>query len=157
MVALFSTCCCVNLWIHLCSVCKFLVNILTQDVWLGMNGCYFLHLLLCKRALTCPQEASYFHLWLTLKNEWLFVSPLAVVWTWTLTCVQPVSYFHIWYSNKKCVIKWIVTLFSTCCCVNLCSVGKLLFFSFWTNELTCCMYSQVTRNMTPMCIKWICD
>ena len=45
MVALFSTCCCVNLCIHLCSggkLLSYLVNILTQDV---------------------------------IKNEWLFFSP----------------------------------------------------------------------------------
>ena len=51
-VALFSISCCINVYIHLCSGCKLLsclVNILTQDVWLRMNCCSFLHLMLCER------------------------------------------------------------------------------------------------------------
>ena len=45
----FSTCCSVNLYIHLCSGCKLLSYlVILSNTRLTMNGCSFLHLLLCE-------------------------------------------------------------------------------------------------------------
>ena len=102
-MVLFSTCCYVNLCIHLCSdgkLLSYLVNILTQDVRLRMNGCSFLHLLLYELVHSLVlRRVSYFHILVNIltqdvcfrMNGCSFLHALAAVWTCAFTCAQVVS------------------------------------------------------------------
>ena len=105
-------CCCVNSYIHFYSACKllsYLINILTQDVWLKMNNSSSLHLLLYE--LTCAFICAH-------------------------AAAKLLSHFvHILTQD---VWLRMIALLSTCCCVNSCihlrSACKLL--SYLVNILT---------------------
>ena len=121
----FSTCCCVNLFIHLRSASEllpYLVNILTQNVSLRLNG-YTPLLLLYELIFSCDQLVSYFHI--VPQNVWLridcsFLLMLASVLTCAFACVQIVRYFiFVERYNTRCVKKWCSFLHLLLCeCVH---------------------------------------
>ena len=84
-----------------------LVNILTQDVWLRMNGSSCFHALAAvwTYAFTYSQSVSYLvnfitrDVWLRMNGPLFFTCCCNTLSTCVFTCAQPVSYFSLLHTS----------------------------------------------------------
>ena len=132
VVSFSSTCYCVNVCIHLCAGSKLLFTASYHDLKCGFSLLNYLCVNLNIPLFSGGKLRFTACMIMILKLMWFLFPPLATVWTCAFTYAQLVSYISLLIILCIIVILNVVSLSSTCYCVNLdinwfMSASKLLF------------------------------